>query len=272
MAKYILFDTETTGKEEEDRILQVGAMVVDTDKSVEVIDEMCDPGREIAFEAMGVHNITPEMVAGKPKYEQTRFKAMLDEFNNEKNVLIAHNLPFDLAMIKKEGFEEKIRLVDTLRCSRHIFEDSPKHGLQYLRYSMGLYRKEQKETDKHNITIKAHDAIGDVLVMKIFFSELIAKTQELFPGENPIAKLVELTKQPVFVKTFKFGKYKDEKIEDVWVKDKGYINWMKNNMDLDEDMLHTLDVLEHGLSKTAIPSLLIDESESSEEEPSKPTR
>ncbi len=28
MAKYILFDTETTGNQEEDRIIQVGAMVV----------------------------------------------------------------------------------------------------------------------------------------------------------------------------------------------------------------------------------------------------
>ena len=28
MAKYILFDTETTGNQEEDRIIQIGAMII----------------------------------------------------------------------------------------------------------------------------------------------------------------------------------------------------------------------------------------------------
>ncbi len=41
MAKYILFDTETTGNQEEDRIIQVGAMVVDSKGKIEVFDELC---------------------------------------------------------------------------------------------------------------------------------------------------------------------------------------------------------------------------------------
>ncbi len=41
MAKYILFDTETTGNNEEDRIIQVGAMIVDTKGQLEVFDELC---------------------------------------------------------------------------------------------------------------------------------------------------------------------------------------------------------------------------------------
>jgi exodeoxyribonuclease X len=41
MAKYILFDTETTGNQEEDRIIQVGAMIVDAKGEVEVYDELC---------------------------------------------------------------------------------------------------------------------------------------------------------------------------------------------------------------------------------------
>jgi uncharacterized protein (DUF3820 family) len=54
-------------------------------------------------------------------------------------------------------------------------------------------------------------------------------------------KLAELTQTPVLMKTFKFGKYKDREIAEIVKADSGYINWMKNNMDLDEDMLHTLE-------------------------------
>ena len=54
-------------------------------------------------------------------------------------------------------------------------------------------------------------------------------------------KLEELTLQPIFVKTFKFGKYKGRNIEEICDEDIGYINWMIDSMDLDEDMKYTLD-------------------------------
>ena len=56
-------------------------------------------------------------------------------------------------------------------------------------------------------------------------------------------KLVELTSTPVFVQTFKFGKYKGENIEDVAKKDANYLNWMIKNMELDEDMQYTLNMV-----------------------------
>lgn len=57
--------------------------------------------------------------------------------------------------------------------------------------------------------------MGDVLVMKLLLSKLVQIVRENFPGINPMDKLVELTKTPVFIKTFRFGKYKGEDIEDV---------------------------------------------------------
>ena len=109
---------------------------------------------------------------------------------------------------------------------------------------MELYKDEEAEASKHNIVIKAHDAIGDVLVMKLFLSKLVAKCRELFPqSKNPMEKLHELTKTPVIIETFKFGKYKGQKIEEVCDKDMGYIDWMMDKMELDEDMKYTLDKL-----------------------------
>lgn len=241
MIHYILFDTETTGASQEDRVIQFGSMIINQKGDLEVFDELCFSDIPIKLEAMEVHNITTDMIKDKPRACETKFYQRLQELNSSENYLIAHNINFDLQMLEKEGFENKLQLIDTLRCAKHIYPELPYHRLQYLRYALELYKNEDEEAKKLNIVIKAHDAIGDVLVMKLFLSKLVAKIKEDFVQINPMKKLAELTLTPVFIKTFKFGKYKGENIEDVAKKDPNYLNWMRNNMELDEDMQYTLD-------------------------------
>ena len=241
MAYYVLFDTETTGNQDDDKIIQFGAMIVDQKGKVEAFDELCSTDVAIKLEAMEVHNITPDLLNGKPKAIETNFYKKLEELNSSENFLIAHNISFDMGMIKKEGFVNQYQLIDTLRCAKHLFPELAYHRLQYIRYALELFKVEDAEASKHNITIKAHDAIGDVLVMKIFLSKLVAKCREIYPDYNPIEKLADLTKTPVFIKTFKFGKYKGKDVAQVAREDAGYLNWMKTNMELDEDLRYTLD-------------------------------
>ncbi|WP_419769687.1 MAG: exonuclease domain-containing protein [Candidatus Marinarcus sp.] len=243
MPKYILFDTETTGNQEEDRIIQFGAMIVDAKAPLEVYDELCSTEVAIKIEAMEVHNITPDLLEGKPVATQTNFYQRLSQLNHTENYLIAHNISFDLGMIEKEGFKSNLQHIDTLRCAKHLFKELPYHRLQYIRYALDLYKTEEEEAKKNNITIKAHDALGDVLVMKLFLSKLVAKCREVYPDYNPMEKLSELTKTPVFIETFKFGKYKGKSTQEVASSDAGYLNWMKQNLELDEDMKYTLDKL-----------------------------
>lgn len=243
MASYILFDTETTGNQEEDRIIQVGAMVLEG-KNVEVYDEMCTSEVPISIEAMEVHNITPNLLEGKPTFDSTNFSKRVNELNSVDNYLIAHNISFDLSMIEKENFTNQYTIIDTLRCSKHLLPDSPYHRLQYLRYALELYKEEQEEANKHNITIKAHDAIGDVLIMKLLLSKLTQLVKEQFhlSGEAIMQKLAQLSQTPVLIKKFTFGKYKGREIEEIATADSGYLKWMRNNMeDLSEDMIFTLD-------------------------------
>lgn len=241
MAKYILFDTETTGNREQDRIIQIGALIIHGKEEIEVYDELCSTPIEISLEAMEVHNITPEIIKDKPPYEQTAFSQKVTELNSEENFLIAHNINFDLEMLKKEGFKNHYTLIDTFRCAKHLLPNMPYHRLQYLRYALELYKTEQEEAEKLGIVIKAHDAIGDVLVMKLLLSKLVAYTKEQFPEINPMEKLVELTQTPVLMRTFKFGKYKGREIVEVAQEDAGYLKWMRNNLELDEDMKYSLD-------------------------------
>ena len=241
MTKYVLFDTETTGNQDEDKIIQIGAMVIGPKGSVELYDELCSASLPIKIEAMEVHNITPDLLEGKAPFSSTKFYRDIQTLNSENNYLIAHNINFDLGMLKKEGFENRMKLIDTLRCAKHLYPDSNAHRLQYFRYSLDLYKDEQNEANKYGITIKAHDAIGDVLVMKLLLSKLVAKVKEKYRGVNPMLKLEELTNIPVYMKIFKFGKYKGEQIEDIARSDAGYIKWMLKSLDLDEDLKYTLE-------------------------------
>lgn len=242
MPYYVLFDTETTGNQEEDRVIQFGGMIVDQKGKVEAYDEFCSSDVEIKLEAMEVHNITPDLIEGKPSATETTFYKRLEELNTNENYLIAHNIKFDMGMIEKEGFVNQYQIIDTLRCAKHLFPELPYHRLQYIRYALELYKVEQAEAAKHNITIKAHDAIGDVLVMKLFLTKLVTRCREIYPDYNPIEKLVDLTKTPVMIKTFRFGKYRGREIAEVANEDPSYLNWMRTSMsDLDEDMKYTLD-------------------------------
>lgn len=238
--KYIILDTETTGASEQDRIIQLGYMVLGA-KEIEVHNEFCSSEVPISYGAMEVHGITPGMIEGKGSCVEMASYKRLEELNSEENVMIIHNAPFDVGMLEKEGFNLQMQLIDTLRCAKHIFEDEEAHRLQYFRYKLGLYKLEGTEAQKLGIEVKAHDAIGDVLVLKLFLTELRKRVQELYPDENPVNKLIELTKQPVFVKVLRFGKHKGKKLEDIAAEDPGYLNWMKKSMDLDEDMKYSLE-------------------------------
>ena len=242
MAKYVLLDTETTGAGEEDRIIQLGFMVLDG-KSVEVYNDLCLAPLPIGYGAMEVHGITPDMIEGKPSCSETSAFQTLCNLNTPDNVLIIHNAPFDLGMLAKENFTSQMRLIDTLRCARHLFDDEEAHRLQYFRYRLGLYKIEQAEADALGIEVKAHDAIGDVLVLKLFLSELRKRLQERYEGVNPIDKMVELTQTPVFyTRPLKFGKYKGKTLSEIVDTDKGYLTWMLGNMEsLDEDMRYSIE-------------------------------
>lgn len=241
MAKFVLLDTETTGAGDSDRIIQLGYMVLDG-KSVDVYNDLCSAEVPIGYGAMEVHGITPDMIEGKPVCTQTNAFQTLQELNTPDNVLIIHNAPFDLGMLAKEDFISRMRLIDTLRCARHLFEDEEAHRLQYFRYRLGLYKIEQAEADALGIEVKAHDAIGDVLVLKLFLTELRKRLQERFEGVNPIDKMVELTQTPVFyTRPLKFGKYKGKTLTEIAEADRGYLTWMLGNMDsLDEDMRYSI--------------------------------
>jgi DNA polymerase-3 subunit epsilon/exodeoxyribonuclease X len=242
-AKYIILDTETTGAGENDRIIQLGYLVLGG-KEIEVQNEFCSSEVPISFGAMEVHGIIPEMIEDKPTCQEIEAYKRLQELNTPQNYMIIHNAPFDLGMLEKEGFDIKMKVIDTLRVAKHLLPDEEAHRLQYFRYKFELYKYEKKEADALGIEVKAHDAIGDVLVLKLLLSKLKEIVELEFPHANPVEKMVDLTNTPIVVKSFKFGKHKGKSLEDVAREDAGYLRWMLSSMEnLDDDMRYSINLV-----------------------------
>lgn len=263
MKKLIIFDTETTGLSEEDKIIQVGAIVSElgNNEHIEKYDELCTSEIPIKIEAMSVHGIRQVDIDSEPLYKDTDFKKVLDNLNNNENYLIAHNLDFDLNMLKKEGFVNQCKLIDTLQCSKHLYEIDdeingykvPNHKLQTFRYMLLSQEDEDKEAKKYGVEIKAHDAIGDVVILKLFLTKLYLKVREKFNITNPTEifnKMVELTQLPAEVKVINFGKHSGKTIKEIESIDSGWIDWLfreqqkqkdSNDSKFNRDLYFTLD-------------------------------
>ena len=266
-SKIILFDTETTGTNSDDQIVEIGAIIEDLDEAYEQHNELCatTDNKLIDINAMAVHGIRNEELEGKKTFEHSDFYKKVQELNNPTNYLVAHNLPFDLARLEYYGFSAKCKQIDTLQCAKHLFEIGevlgeweytlPNYKLQTFRYILFNKEQENSVSKKYGVDIKAHNAIGDVIVLKMFFDVLIDRVQTLNPNfdkQDALNELVELSTKPVLVKTFSFGKYKGKLIKEVLTLDKGYLTWLFKDIKKRKDSGESIDENMHQTLKTLL--------------------
>ena len=232
MPKLIFFDTETTGNTEKDFLCQIAYKISD-----ESFTSLYKPPIKIPPEASAVHHITNKMVEGKPAFKESNDLPKIKKlFEAEDVVVVAHNAPFDLLMIKKENIEPK-KFICTLRVARQLDKEEKieRYNLQYLRYLLEI-----------EIDATAHDALGDVLVLEQLYGRLKKKVveQDGLREDEAIEKMIEISSHPSLLHTFRFGKYNSQKIEEVLKTDKGYLEWLlgeKEKSDqIDEDWIYTL--------------------------------
>jgi len=236
--KIILLDTETTGMLEKDRICQLGYLVLNEDLEIEEIhNDLCLPPLALSYEAMAIHHITPEMLEAKPACVQTKAYQRLLELNTPHNLIVIHNAAFDLAMLLKEDFTCEMNLIDTFRILRACYPNDGSFGLQFKRYQWGLYTHEKALTQKLGITLQAHDALSDVIVLKHLFEKLCE--------QHSIPHMIVLCSEPIVLSHIPFGKHKGKKFIDVALTQRQELESMLNANGLDEDVkvsiLHALE-------------------------------
>jgi DNA polymerase-3 subunit alpha (Gram-positive type) len=99
------FDTETTGlSPENDRIIQFGAIYGLYDKKTDIFHEERRINQYIKTDvpsnekALAVHQITPEFL--EPFFEMEYYIKEFLAYMNKSDVVIGHNLSYDMSMLK----------------------------------------------------------------------------------------------------------------------------------------------------------------------------
>lgn len=226
---FLYFDTETTDIQVKD-IIQLAFV---TDSNVQ-LNMYFKPRQNISFAAMAVHHLTPEFLADKPTFEEAVIdtkdidpdfvgESLTDYLNflAQKYIWVAHNVEFDLEVLERKNIKIP-EYICTLKLARNIFQlgdhDLESYALQYLRYYLGLYKKED------NAHITAHDALSDVYFLRDLF-HYIQEHSTLSP-EN----MMLITKEPQYMRQITFGKYAGRTLEDIARTDRGYLEWMEETM------------------------------------------
>jgi DNA polymerase III epsilon subunit-like protein len=219
---YVFIDTETTGTGPEDRLCQIAFKAGDGDP----VCRLFNPGMPITVEAMSIHHITNEMVADQPVFRGSRVFDQLHQLvSDPRNHVVAHNARFDVGILAKEGIEPA-NVICTLKLSRYLDPKGaiPKYNLQYLRYFLNL-----------QVNGRAHDALGDVLVLAALFDRILLRFRENGVADIP-AEMVKITKTPVLLGRINFGKHKGTAFSEI---PRDYLKWLSQK-DLDEDLAYTV--------------------------------
>lgn len=111
--KYIILDTETTGLEYDDEIIEIA--IIDMDSNI-VLNTLIYTEKPISDGAASVHYISSKELVGKPTIKDLNTK--LNEIFKDKTVLI-FNEDFDTRMLYQSGFEGDIKTL----CVMNLYAD-----------------------------------------------------------------------------------------------------------------------------------------------------
>ena len=133
-----------------------------------VMDTLVNPEMPIPKRSIGIHGITDAMVSGASAFSEIRknFEGL-----SEGTVFVGYNLPFDLAMIRREyrilniPWEPPVFL-DVLRIIAVLEPKLEGYGLEKVAAYLGV--------DIHG----RHTALGDTLVTAEVYRRLVARLEE----------------------------------------------------------------------------------------------
>lgn len=208
---YTVIDTETTGLNPDDRIIELAAVKVRNGAIVSSFNELINPLRPINPIASRVNGITDSMVAGCPS-----FPNVSDEFLSfiGDDVLVGHNVTFDLGFLNRELPEAlENRYIDTLKIARLYAKDSDNHKLSTL---VKYFEIEQEQE---------HRALGD--------AELTFQVYERLKALDMESKKKEEARYKDLASVVSFIQNSDEILSRY---DKAIVDYLKKNIRYKKDI------------------------------------
>ena len=236
----VFFDIESTGLNVgTDKIVEICLMKVMPDNSIITKTELINPQIHIPAEVSEIHGIYDKDVANKPTFKELALS--IRDFILGCDLAGYNLIKYDLPLLVEEFLRAEIDL--DLRCARIIDVQNIFHRMEprNLRAAYKFYCGEELKN--------AHTAEADTLAtFKILEAQLSKyentvildeNEQEYIPIKNDVATLasfsindrhVDFAGHIVFdkndVEVFNFGKHKGVPVEQVFIKEWSYYDWM----------------------------------------------
>jgi len=237
----LYLDTETTGADPETaEICELALLLVSydgfegTQPGDGLLQTLVRPSQPVPPEASAVHHITNRMLEGSPSVAE--IAGLARPLVDRADYVSAHNLAYDLSILRRQlpdvfGRVTSDMEIDSLRLARHLWPAIPSHSLQALRYRYEL---------DAGIEGDAHRALFDTRLVRALVERVVTTG---LAGCSDWAALAELSRSPLDIQTFTFGKYRGKLVEDIAAEDADYIRWLLRQKWLTEeypDLYHTL--------------------------------
>jgi len=136
----VCFDIETTGLDQrQDKIIEIGAVVLRDGKLCETFNTFANPGRRLSRKIIELTGITDAMLEGAPSQEEA-ISAFLD-FTGDRP-LAAHNAEFDISFIaqscREMGRPFPNPWLDSLILAQNLLPDLGKYKLDLVANHLNL--------------------------------------------------------------------------------------------------------------------------------------
>ena len=165
--RVVVFDTETTGGSDCDEICQIAAVEYVGGVKTRTLALYICPTCEMNYWAERVHGLSLDFLSENGLAPEDAMRQFF-EFVGEDALLVAHNAPFDLRMLRLECAKfdlcfspERVETCDTLALARHLRPDLECHALAYLIDAMAIDG------------VNSHDALDDALACAGIFFKLL---------------------------------------------------------------------------------------------------
>lgn len=238
----VFFDIESTGLNVlQDRIVQIAFVKIFKDGRPNLEKSyMVNPIIPISVEAMKVHGITPDMVRDAPTFEALAAEIFeliedcdLGGYNSDR-----FDLPLLIEELARYGHELELEGRMTIDVQKIFYKMEPRT----LKAAYALYCNKELE-DAHDALVDVRATVDvllgqiarykdvdyvddDGLVTKSPIRADLSAIHSFIRDYNVVDFTQRLKKDSKGAIIFNFGKYQNQRVEDVFRRDKNYYHWI----------------------------------------------
>lgn len=209
MFNSIIFDTETTGKNEA-VLIEAAWLMLESINPFSIsnpFNQRYNPGKKIEYGALATHHILDEELSNCPSHTNFKLPEGIE-------YIIGHNVDYDWNIIGQPN----IKRICTLALSRKVWPDLDSHNQSALLYFLDRQNARNKLKN-------AHSALADVENCAFILERIISKLDI-----NSIEDLWNISEQARVPSYITFGKHKGTAIADI---PRDYKTWLLNQDNVD---------------------------------------